>query len=49
MRIEIFHDKELLVDITEHKLVPEHKLLTSLEKEELLKRYRLKESQLPRI
>ncbi len=48
-RIEIFYDKELLVDITEHKLVPTHVLLTQLEKEELLRRYRLKESQLPRI
>lgn len=49
IRIDIFHDKELLVDITEHKLVPEHRLLTQTEKQELLLRYRLKESQLPRI
>lgn len=48
-RIEYFRDAELLVDITEHKLVPEHILLTPAEKKELLTRYRLKPSQLPRI
>lgn len=48
-KIEYFRDSELLVDITEHKLVPEHVILTPQEKEELLQRYRLKASQLPRI
>jgi len=48
-RIEYFRDSELLVDITEHKLVPEHILLTNQQKNELLERYRLKPSQLPRI
>ena len=47
--IEYFRDAELLVDITEHTLVPNHKLLTDTEKVELLSRYRLKPSQLPRI
>ena len=48
-RIEHFKEAELLVDITEHTLVPEHVLLSSNEKAELLNRYRLKDTQLPRI
>jgi len=48
-RIEHFKESELLVDITEHMLVPEHVVLNKNEKTELLKRYRLKETQLPRI
>ena len=48
-RVEYFRDAELLVDITEHKLVPKHILLSDAEKKELLERYRLKPSQLPRI
>ena len=48
-RIEYFRDAEMLVDITEHKLVPEHVVLSAQEKKELLMRYRLKPSQLPRI
>jgi DNA-directed RNA polymerases I, II, and III subunit RPABC1 len=48
-RIEHFKESELLVDITKHQLVPEHQVLTPNEKSALLKRYRLKENQLPRI
>jgi DNA-directed RNA polymerase I, II, and III subunit RPABC1 len=48
-RIEHFKESELLVDITQHQLVPTHQVLTPNEKSELLKRYRLKETQLPRI
>ena len=48
-RIEYFREAELLVDITEHKLVPRHIVLTPQEKDELLLRYKLKPSQLPRI
>ncbi|KAL7498502.1 hypothetical protein ACHAWT_006400 [Skeletonema menzelii] len=48
-RIEHFKEPELLVDITEHTLVPEHQVLSQNEKQELLKRYRLRETQLPRI
>lgn len=48
-KVEYFRDAELLVDITEHKLVPEHVLLSPQQKQELLARYRLKETQLPKI
>ena len=48
-KMEYFRDSELLVDITEHRLVPKHELLSEQEKKELLMRYRLKASQLPRI
>lgn len=48
-KVEYFRDAELLVDITEHKLVPEHSLLSSQQKQELLSRYRLKDTQLPKI
>lgn len=48
-RIEHFKQAELLVDITQHQLVPQHVVLTANEKSALLQRYRLKENQLPRI
>ncbi|BHF75981.1 hypothetical protein AAHC03_026572 [Spirometra sp. Aus1] len=38
-----------MVNITEHELVPQHVVLTQEEKKELLDRYRLKESQLPKM
>lgn len=37
------------IDITKHELVPKHELLTEEEKEELLKRYGVTITQLPRI
>ncbi|KAJ2326812.1 DNA-directed RNA polymerases II 24 kDa polypeptide (RNA polymerase II subunit 5) [Coemansia sp. RSA 2681] len=48
-RMEKFHESDLLVNITEHELVPQHKVLNDEQKKEILKRYRLKETQLPRI
>ncbi|CCH61659.1 hypothetical protein TBLA_0F01160 [Henningerozyma blattae CBS 6284] len=47
--IETFHEASLIVNITHHELVPKHIRLSDEEKKELLKKYRLKESQLPRI
>ncbi|OWB71744.1 hypothetical protein B5S31_g1437 [[Candida] boidinii] len=47
--IEFFQESEIIVNITHHELVPKHIRLNIEEKKELLKRYRLKESQLPRI
>ncbi len=47
--MEYFYESELLVDITEHVLVPAHELLTAPQKAELLTRYKLKDHQLPRI
>ncbi|GJD11410.1 DNA-directed RNA polymerases II and IV subunit 5A [Galdieria sulphuraria] len=41
--------QKLLVNITHHELVPKHEVLSTEGKKQLLKRYHLKESQLPRI
>ena len=48
-KIEYFKESELLVNITKHVLVPRHYLLSPEEKSELLKRYKMKDSQLPCI
>lgn len=48
-RIETFVEQDLLVNITHHELVPKHVLLSREERAKLLSRYRLKDTQLPRI
>lgn len=47
--VEVFLEQDLKINITKHELVPTHLLLSTEEKLQLLKRYRLKETQLPRI
>ena len=49
LQVEIFTVNELVVNITEHELVPKHILLSKEDKEILLKRYKIKENQLPKI
>ena len=49
LQIECFHISELIVNITQHELVPQHILLNEEEKKFLLQRYKIKESQLPKI
>eukprot|EP00301_Raphidiophrys_heterophryoidea_P016808 c26467_g1_i1.p1 GENE.c26467_g1_i1~~c26467_g1_i1.p1 ORF type:complete len:220 (-),score=47.83 c26467_g1_i1:243-866(-) len=48
-RIEEFLENHLLINITEHELVPKHTVLTDFEEKALLKRYGVKAQQLPRI
>jgi DNA-directed RNA polymerase I, II, and III subunit RPABC1 len=47
--IECFKENELLVDKPSHVLVPKHELITEEEKKELLKIYKAKDSQLPKM
>ena len=49
LQVECFNISELMVNITEHTYVPKHFLLSDEEKSMLLKRYKIKESQLPKI
>lgn len=44
-----FLESELLVNITKHVMVPKHSVLPPDDKATLLRRYKVKETQLPRI
>eukprot|EP00013_Stygamoeba_regulata_P022198 CAMPEP_0177644190 /NCGR_PEP_ID=MMETSP0447-20121125/8550_1 /TAXON_ID=0 /ORGANISM="Stygamoeba regulata, Strain BSH-02190019" /LENGTH=209 /DNA_ID=CAMNT_0019146523 /DNA_START=50 /DNA_END=679 /DNA_ORIENTATION=- len=47
--LETFQETELLVNITQHVLVPQHVVLNDDEKKALLQKYKLQENLLPRI
>ncbi|KAK4688622.1 DNA-directed RNA polymerases I, II, and III subunit RPABC1, partial [Tremellales sp. Uapishka_1] len=47
--LEDFPESDLLVNITRHFLVPKHQIMKPEDKAALIKRYRLKDTQLPRI
>eukprot|EP00761_Pharyngomonas_kirbyi_P000333 gb/GECH01000333.1/.p1 GENE.gb/GECH01000333.1/~~gb/GECH01000333.1/.p1 ORF type:complete len:218 (+),score=31.31 gb/GECH01000333.1/:1-654(+) len=47
--VESFLESELLVNITQHELVPQHIPLSTEDKDNLLQKYKLKDWQLPRI
>jgi DNA-directed RNA polymerase I, II, and III subunit RPABC1 len=49
LQVEVFTLNDLVVNITEYELVPKHILLSQKEKQSLLDRYKIKESQLPKI
>ena len=48
-QLESFQENEIIINITKHVLVPAHQVLSEEAKQTLLKRYRLKDTQLPRI
>lgn len=47
--IEQFCENDLIVNITEHVLVPQHIVLDESEKKHVLEQFKLKETQLPKI
>jgi len=47
--IELFHENELLKNITKHYLVPNHRLLEKLDIVILLKNLQIKKSNLPKV
>ena len=47
--LQFFMIKDLLINITHHELVPKHVKCSLKEKEIVMKKYRVKESQLPKI
>lgn len=50
IEIELFHTRELMLNITQHILVPmKHRLLDMKERKNIQKKYSIKDSQFPRL
>uniref|UniRef100_A0A6B2LIN3 RNA polymerase subunit H/Rpb5 C-terminal domain-containing protein n=1 Tax=Arcella intermedia TaxID=1963864 RepID=A0A6B2LIN3_9EUKA len=49
VKMELFLEEELMFNISRHMLVPTHIPLSNEEKNQLLKKYKMKESQIPRL
>lgn len=49
LTIEVFEEAELVTNITEHKLINKYYVLDDQAKKELLEKYTVKDTQLPRI
>ncbi|KAL7674910.1 hypothetical protein ACOME3_001181 [Neoechinorhynchus agilis] len=49
VRFEHFLDRELVINVTEHELVPVHVVLSEEEKQSVLSKYMVRENQLPRM
>lgn len=47
--IEIFHEDELVFNITHHHLVPKHEIISNEIKQELKERYKISDKQFPYI
>lgn len=47
--LQVFHESELLINITHHELVPQHIALSSDEKTDLLLKHKITEKQLMKI
>eukprot|EP00802_Teleaulax_amphioxeia_P021273 Tamp_21618.p1 GENE.Tamp_21618~~Tamp_21618.p1 ORF type:complete len:256 (-),score=76.99 Tamp_21618:367-1080(-) len=47
--VSVFFEPELVVNVTQHEAVPQHRLLSPKEKKALLQRYKVTDDQLPRI
>ncbi|KAF7989607.1 hypothetical protein HCN44_008281 [Aphidius gifuensis] len=48
-KLQVFHESELLINITHHELVPQHIALSSEEKADALLKLKVTEKQLPKI
>ncbi|PIA48189.1 hypothetical protein AQUCO_01400634v1 [Aquilegia coerulea] len=49
VKVEDFQITDLLVNMTKHVLMPKHEILSSVEKDKLLKKYSVTENQIPRM
>ncbi|KAF5204399.1 DNA-directed RNA polymerases I, II, and III subunit RPABC1 [Thalictrum thalictroides] len=49
VKVEDFQITDLLVNITKHVLMPKHEILSSVEKDKLLKKFSVGENQIPRM